>query len=62
MRLKQPQNGARLSPKPTLRSKRNRTKEKRMRGAHLQRKNILASLGNEARRRVSILDMPRKGV
>jgi hypothetical protein len=37
MKLKQPQNGARLSPKPTPRSKRNNTREKHRRGGHLQR-------------------------
>jgi hypothetical protein len=32
MRLKQPQNGARLNLKPTPRSKKNRTKEKHKKG------------------------------
>jgi hypothetical protein len=36
--FKQPQNGARLSSKPTLRSKKNRTKDKHKKGRHLQRK------------------------
>jgi hypothetical protein len=35
--LRQPQNGAKLSPKPTPRNKRNITKEKHMKGGHLQR-------------------------
>jgi hypothetical protein len=59
-KFKQPQNGARLSPKLTPRNKRNRTREKHERGGHLQRKNSLASLGNKASKRVSVLDMPRK--
>jgi hypothetical protein len=37
MKLKQPQNGIRLNPKPTLKSKKNRNKEKHMRRRHLQR-------------------------
>ncbi len=60
MRLKQPQNGAKLGPKLTPRSKRIKTKEKHKKGRHLQRKNSLVSLGNEASRRVSTLDMPQK--
>jgi len=36
-RFKQPQKGARLGLKPTPISKRNRTKEKHMRGRHLQK-------------------------
>ncbi len=56
-RLKQPQNGVKLYPKPTPRSKRNRTKEKHRRRAHMQRCNNLASLGNEASKRVKTLDM-----
>jgi hypothetical protein len=36
-RLKQPQNGARLSSKPTTKSKKNRTKEKHDKRRHLQR-------------------------
>jgi hypothetical protein len=36
-KLKQPQNGVKLSPKPiTPRSKRHKTKEKHRRGRHLQ--------------------------
>jgi hypothetical protein len=58
MKFKQPQNGVRLNPKPTQKSKRNRIKEKHRRGRHLQRKNNLVSLGNEAKRKVSILKMP----
>jgi hypothetical protein len=37
MKLKQPQNGARLNAKPMPKSKRNKTKEKHMRGKYLQR-------------------------
>jgi hypothetical protein len=40
MRFKQPQNGARLSPKPTPRSKRNAIKEKHKRGRHLKKENL----------------------
>jgi hypothetical protein len=47
MKLKKPQNGVRLNPNPTPRNKRNRTKEKHMKGRQLQRQNSLASLGNE---------------
>jgi hypothetical protein len=36
-KLKQPQNGIKLSLKPTPRNKRNRTKEKHKRGRHLER-------------------------
>jgi hypothetical protein len=36
-RLKQPQNGIRLSSNPALRSKRNRTKEKYKKRGHLQK-------------------------
>jgi hypothetical protein len=36
-RLKQPQNGARLSPKLTPKIKRNKTRDKHKRGGHLQR-------------------------
>ncbi len=54
MKLKQPQNGIKLSPKPTPRSNRSRTREKHKKGGHLQRKNNLASLGNEANKKVSM--------
>jgi hypothetical protein len=37
MKFKQPQNGTRLNPNPTSRSKKNRTREKHMKGGHLQR-------------------------
>jgi hypothetical protein len=57
-RFKQPQNGAKLSPKLTPRNKRNRTREKHKKGGHLQRKNSLASLGNKASKRVNTFDMP----
>jgi hypothetical protein len=60
--LKQPQNGARLGPKLTPRSKRIKTKEKHKWRRHLQRKNSLFSMGNEVSRRVSTLDMPRKAI
>ncbi len=60
MRLKYPQNGIRLSPKPTPKNKRNKTKEKHKKGGHLQRKNNPTSLGNKANKRVSILDMLRE--
>jgi hypothetical protein len=59
-KFKQPQNGARLGPKPTPRSKRNRTKKKHGKGRHLQRKNNLVSLGNRVSKRVSTLDMLQK--
>jgi hypothetical protein len=58
MKLKQPQNGTKLNLNPTSKSKKNRTREKHMRGRHLQRKNNLVSVGNEARRRVNTLDIP----
>jgi hypothetical protein len=51
MRFKQPQNGTKLSPKSTPRSKRNKTREKHMKGKHLYKKNNLVSLGNKASRR-----------
>jgi len=57
MKLKQPQNGTKLSPKPTQKNNRNRTREKHKKGGHLQRKNHLVSLGNEANKRVN---MPRE--
>jgi hypothetical protein len=57
-RLKQPQNGTTLGPKPTPRNKRNRTKKKHMKGKHLQKENNLNNLGNKANKRVSTLDMP----
>jgi hypothetical protein len=57
MKLKQPQNAVRLSLKLTLGSKRNITNEKHRREGHLQRKNNLLNLGNEANRRMSTLDM-----
>jgi hypothetical protein len=60
MKLKWPQNGVKLNPKPTLRNKRNRTKEKHKKRKHMQRKNNLDSMGNEASRRVSTFDMPRE--
>jgi hypothetical protein len=62
MRFKQPQNGTRMGPKLTPKNKRNRTREKHKRGKYLQRKNNLASLGNEASRKVSTPDMLRKVV
>jgi hypothetical protein len=37
MKLKQPQNGAKLNPKPTPRNKRNRIKENHRKGRHPQR-------------------------
>jgi hypothetical protein len=55
---KQPQNGVILSPKPTPRSKTNRTGEKHMRGGHMHRKNNLVNLGNKVSKKVNILDMP----
>ncbi len=57
MSIKEPQNEARLSSKPTPRSKRNRGREKHMKGGHLHKKNNLASLGNAVSKRVSTLDM-----
>jgi hypothetical protein len=57
-RFKQPQNGVGLSSKPTPRSKRNRTREKHKERRYLQKKkNNLASLRNEASKRVGIFDM-----
>jgi KaiC/GvpD/RAD55 family RecA-like ATPase len=58
MSLKEPQNEARLSLKPTLRNKRNRSWKKHMKGGHLHKKNSLASLGNVINKKVSTLDMP----
>ncbi len=43
--------------KPTQRNKKNRTREKHKNGKYLQRKNNLTSLGNEASRKVSTIDM-----
>jgi hypothetical protein len=57
MKFKQPQDGARLGSKPTLKSKKNKTKKKHRRGRHLQKKKNLASMGNKASKRVSILNM-----
>jgi hypothetical protein len=57
MKLKQPQNGVKLNPKPTPKSKKKRTREKHKKKKHLQRKNNLDSLGNEASRRVNTFDM-----
>jgi hypothetical protein len=57
-KFKQPQNGAKLSPKLTPRNKRNRIREKHKKGGHLQRKNSLANLGNKASKRVNTFDMP----
>jgi hypothetical protein len=58
-RFKQPQNGARLSPKLVSRSMRNKTKENHKQGEHLQIfLKRLASLGNEASERMGTLDMP----
>ncbi len=56
--FKQPQNEATLSPKPTLRSKRDRTKVQHMKGKHLQRQSNMVSLGDEASMMVSTFDMP----
>jgi hypothetical protein len=58
-RFKQFQNGVRLSPKPTPRSKRNKTRENHRKERHLQKRNNLTSMGNEASKRMGILDMPR---
>jgi len=41
-RLEQPQNGTRLNPKPTTRSKRNRTKEKHKKGRRCKETTWLA--------------------
>jgi hypothetical protein len=41
MKLKQTQNATKLSLKPTLKNKRNRTKKNHRKGGHLQRKNGL---------------------
>jgi hypothetical protein len=37
MKLKQPQNGVRMGPKPTLKNKRNKTKEKHRKEGHLKK-------------------------
>jgi hypothetical protein len=37
MKLKQTQHGVKLKPKPTPRSKKNKTREKHMKGRHMQR-------------------------
>jgi hypothetical protein len=60
-KFKQPQNGIKLSLKPTPRSNRNKTREKHKKGGHLQRKNNMVNLGKEANRRVSTLDRLQKG-
>ncbi len=60
MSFKQPQNEAKMSLKPTPKSKRNTTQKKQKKGGHLHRKNCLDSLGNMANKRVSTLDMLRK--
>jgi hypothetical protein len=61
MRLKQPQNGTRMNLNPTSKNKKNKTREKHMKGGHLQRKNNLVSLGSEAKSKVNTLNMPREG-
>jgi hypothetical protein len=58
--LKQTQNEARFNPKPTPRSKRDKTKVYHKKGRHLQKQNKLVSLGDEASMRVNTLNMPRK--
>jgi len=60
MNFKQPQNEAKMSLKPTPRSKRNTTQKKQKKGGHLHRKNCLDSLGNVASKRVNTLEMSRK--
>jgi len=60
MKIKQPQNGVKLNPKPTPKSKRNRIREKHKKKKHMQRKNNLDSLKNKASKRVNTFDMPRK--
>jgi hypothetical protein len=55
--FKQPQNGARLNPKPTPRSKKNKIKENHKKKRHLKKKNII-NMGNETNRRMDTLDMP----
>jgi hypothetical protein len=55
--LKYPQNGTRLNSKPTLKNKRNRTRENHKKGGHLRKSNNRASLGNKARRRVNIINV-----
>ncbi len=57
MNFKQPQNETILSSKSTPRTNGDRTKVEHMRGEHMQRQNILISLGDEASIRESILDM-----
>jgi hypothetical protein len=46
-----PKNGIKLSPKRTLRGKRNRTKEKHRKGEHLKKKNNVTNMGMRLTRR-----------
>ncbi len=46
-----------MSPKPTPRSKRNKTREKHKKEKHLQKKNNLVNLRNKASRKVGTFDM-----
>jgi hypothetical protein len=60
MKFKWPQNGVKLNLKRTPKNKKKRTREKHKKKKHLQRKNNLDNLGNEASRRVNTFDMPQE--
>ncbi len=58
MNLKQTQNEAKLSPKPTPKSKRDKTRVYHKRGRHLQKQNNPISLKDEVSMKVNTLNMP----
>jgi len=61
MSFKQTQiNEIRLSPKPTPRSKRDRTKVYHRKGGHSQRQINMASLENKVGMKVNIINMPQE--
>jgi len=61
LRFKQPQNGARLNPKPAPRNKRNKIKKNhRKEDTYKKKKKKLVRIRNEANKRMDTLDMPWK--
>jgi hypothetical protein len=55
-------NATRLSPKPTPRRKRDKTRVYHRKGVHLQKQNNMASLEDKASMRVNIINMPREAI
>jgi hypothetical protein len=53
-------NETRLSPKPTLRSKRDRTTMYHRKGGHLQKQSNMASLEDKVGMKVNIINMLRE--